>query len=79
MKVSQFFRIFAIRVEKVTRQPVEMDGEFDWRGYFDPDAPGEAQARDAVLAADEFLSENGYRCDAQAWAEAAAVLDQLVS
>ncbi len=79
MKVNQFFKVFATRVEKVTKQPVEVDADFNWRGYFDPDAPGETQVRDAVLAADEYLTENGYRCDAQAWADAASVLDELVS
>ena len=79
MKVDQFFRVFATRVEKVAKQPVEVDEDFNWQGYFDPDSPDETQFRDAVLAADEYLSEYGYRCDPQSWADAAQVLSELVS
>ncbi len=79
MQIQRFFKVFATRVEKVAKQPVQTDGDFDWRRYFDPDMPVESQMRDALRGADEYLSEYGYQCDPQSWADAAQMLSELVS
>lgn len=66
MKQRQFFTVFARLVEKVTREPVDADVDFDWAGYFDSDMPEPSQKFCAELAADDYLRENGYRLDAEA-------------
>lgn len=65
MKEKLFFMVFARLVEKVIREPVEEDIDFDWRSYFDNDLPAHSQKFCAALAAEDYLAENGFRhrCD----------------
>lgn len=60
MKQREFFTVFARLVEKVTREPVDSEVDFDWSGYFDSDMPDPAQRWCAQMAADDYLRDNGY-------------------
>lgn len=81
MRAKQFFRVFATLVEKATREPlVEDECDFDWGSYFDSDIPEPSQKHCAVLAAEEYLSENGWKYDPSLVAqEVECVLGDLVS
>ena len=80
MRAKQFFRVFATLVEKATREPlIEDECDFEWRSYFDSDIPEPSQKHNAVLAAEEYLSENGWKYPDAVRAEVECVLGDLVS
>lgn len=79
MDPKRFFRVFARLVEKVTREPVDSEVDFDWESYFDSDMPPPSQVHCARLAADEYLRENGWRHDLDVNEVLQSVLVDLVS
>lgn len=79
MKQQQFFTVFARLVEKVTREPVDGEVDFDWTGYFDSDMPEPSQRLCAELAANDYLKENGYRYSLDPVVVVESVMRDLVS
>ena len=76
MNERQFFRVFARLVEKVTREPMDEEVDFNWLGYWDSDTPGPALKLCAALAADDYLREFGYRHSLDAEAVVRSVSSQ---
>lgn len=80
MRMKQFFKVFATLVEKATLEPLDEDCDFNWQGYFDSDIPECSQVHYARMAAEEYLTENGWRCDPKMVAsDVECVLGDLVS
>lgn len=80
MRAKQFFRVFATLVEKATRETLlEDECDFEWRSYFDSDIPEPSQKHNAVLAAEEYLAENGWKYPDAVAREVERVLGDLVS